>query len=449
MTDYASPSGSATNVPVRLGDQIALDVTSSTSANTARTCSFTIAALGNFTRGFQATTSQAPAWQTAASLGNFVAGASFNQALSATDPESDTVTYAAVSGVPGTLGVSGSSLTGTVPAGGTYSFTLRATDSHGASADRTFDLFSNGQPTFSSPTNGTDLGTFAQFHPMSVNLTASDPNGGNITYIIVNAPSPSASWKLNGQSGSITVASGTTVTLTGYSEATPGSQLLRLRVSDNGGFSNSTQTIDVTYTTRYPLNCKEINTDQPTLGTAFYSIKPASTVVSARCDMGSDGEGAGWTLLNPNLATVSGASFDSVGNVYGGLVGTSGCGFANRQVQFTLSNIAVSFTQFYATLNRGSTVLQCTDLDNGTASIASTRLVYSVGAGGYVTMSGGSTAMCTWGSAEWSNAFPDSSTTGRPSIFRIRGGSTSQIKYSSNCSGTYDSGTYNWTFYVR
>jgi hypothetical protein len=92
------------------------------------------------------TVSDAPAWQTAAgSLGSFSGGASFGTiTLTATD----SVSMAKVSGTfPGGMtlnsGSGSSTLTGTesgATADTTYSFTIRATDAEGQTADRAFTI---------------------------------------------------------------------------------------------------------------------------------------------------------------------------------------------------------------------------------------------------------------------------------------------------------------------
>ena len=92
------------------------------------------------------TVSDAPAWQTSAgSLGTFSAGSSFGTiTLTATD----SVSMAKVSGTfPGGMtlnsGTGSSTLTGTesgATAETTYSFTIRATDAQGQTADRAFTI---------------------------------------------------------------------------------------------------------------------------------------------------------------------------------------------------------------------------------------------------------------------------------------------------------------------
>jgi len=92
------------------------------------------------------TVSDAPAWQTAAgSLGSFAAGSSFGTiTLTATD----SVSMAVQSGsLPGGMtlnsGSGSSTLTGTesgATSETTYSFTIRATDAQGQTADRAFTI---------------------------------------------------------------------------------------------------------------------------------------------------------------------------------------------------------------------------------------------------------------------------------------------------------------------
>lgn len=91
---------------------------------------------------------QSPSWTTASgNLGTFAAGASVSVQLSATDPESNTITYSVSSGaLPTGLSLSSSGLiSGTNSAiAATYSFTVLATDGLNTSIPRNFNIVSTG-----------------------------------------------------------------------------------------------------------------------------------------------------------------------------------------------------------------------------------------------------------------------------------------------------------------
>lgn len=83
-----------------------------------------------------------PVWQTATSLSASVYGSAYSASVSATDADgSSNISYSVVSGtLPTGISFSGGEFSGTPtsPTPGTYSYTIRATDSGGNYADRTF-----------------------------------------------------------------------------------------------------------------------------------------------------------------------------------------------------------------------------------------------------------------------------------------------------------------------
>ena len=90
---------------------------------------------------------QAPAWQTAASIGSFALNASISATLTATDPDGDPITYSVVtSGLPSGVSLSGNTLSGSSAVAGSYGVTVRASDGRGKSVDRAF-TFTIGQAT--------------------------------------------------------------------------------------------------------------------------------------------------------------------------------------------------------------------------------------------------------------------------------------------------------------
>lgn len=87
---------------------------------------------------------ESPIWSTSSgSLGTVAIGAAANIQLSATDPDSNTITYSIISGsLPAGLTLSSSGLiSGTMSASpGTYSFTVSATDSSNPAVSRSFSI---------------------------------------------------------------------------------------------------------------------------------------------------------------------------------------------------------------------------------------------------------------------------------------------------------------------
>jgi hypothetical protein len=126
---------------------------------------------GNFVDRAFAIPNRAPTWNTAAgALADYSSSASYSVQLSATDD--DTLTYSILSGsLPSGLTlsssglISGSAYTGSV---GTFSFTVRVTDTAGQVADRAFSIFTSifavgATVTITAPTQGRTGSTLAGY----------------------------------------------------------------------------------------------------------------------------------------------------------------------------------------------------------------------------------------------------------------------------------------------
>jgi hypothetical protein len=139
----------------------------------------------SFTITVNNSTNEPPVWSTAAgSLGSINMNSSFNYSLSATDPNSDPITYSVISGSLPT-GLSMSSLgviTGTattVSSTTTSNFTVQATDSNFGIADRSFSITI--MATSYTVTNSLRL-----YYPSQTAWLERTPpsNGSNINYAV-------------------------------------------------------------------------------------------------------------------------------------------------------------------------------------------------------------------------------------------------------------------------
>ena len=176
---------------------------------------------------------ETPIWATSAgSLGTFIEGNAISVSVSATDPESTTITYSSTD-LPAWLSLNSSTgvITGTAPlitSTTTYSFSISASDSAN-SLSRNFSItITDRAPTW---TTAATLPTFTRNSAYSTTLVATDDSGVAPTYSLVSGSLPTG-LSLNSSTG---VISGTP---TSSSNAT-----FTIRATDNGG-----STVDRTFT---------------------------------------------------------------------------------------------------------------------------------------------------------------------------------------------------------
>jgi len=139
-----------------------------------------------------------PVWQTSSNLGSFSSSGFFRIPLSATDAESNPVTYSVVPGfgtLPTGLFISGSEIQGNLDPGvsaGTYSFRLSASDGRAPGVERDFSmtiLEPNVAPVWQTAAN---LGSHVQGAPFDRTLIATDGNASDtVTYSRVSGAVPS------------------------------------------------------------------------------------------------------------------------------------------------------------------------------------------------------------------------------------------------------------------
>ena len=132
-----------------------------------------------------------PRWIPGATLPGFVAGTPYSAPLPATDPEGGPLTFLRTSGVlPAGLSLTDDGRLAGVPTpGGPATFTLRAIDAHGASTDATFTVGPDGGPPAWTTPAGT-LGIALVGAPFSTALLAVDPDGGAVSYRVVDGQIP-------------------------------------------------------------------------------------------------------------------------------------------------------------------------------------------------------------------------------------------------------------------
>ena len=262
------------------------------------------------------TVDNAPVWQTTAGAltgSPFVDnGTAVSVTLSATDADSDTVTYSLQSGaLPSgfTLNSSSGVVSGNTPdesADVTYNFTVRAT-ANSKTTDRAFSMqiLDNSPPAWT--TSAGSLGSVYDSVRTTKTFTvaASDPDGDTITYSVQSGSLPAGS-SLNSSTGVISgfnaVGSNTTSTFT-------------LRASATGGTADREFTITVyaPVSTTYSYTGSEQSWTIPTGLTAFVvDIKGASANQTGNAGAG----GSGGRTQGTRLATA--------GQVYKIIVGQGG-----------------------------------------------------------------------------------------------------------------------------
>ena len=112
-------------------------------------------------------------------------GASVNLAVSASDPNGDSLTYSAF-GLPNGLSIAAGTgvISGTTTAAGSFSPTVTVTDSGGLFATATFSWTVNSTPVNRSPTIATPAAqTSALGAVVSLGMSAADPDGDSLTSV--------------------------------------------------------------------------------------------------------------------------------------------------------------------------------------------------------------------------------------------------------------------------
>jgi len=172
-----------------------------------------------------------PVWQTSATLSNFIKTQSYSATVSATDADGgSSITYSVVSGSLPT-GISFNTSTGIISgtptnnSGNPYSYTIRATDSGGNYADRTFTLSQvvPDAPTIGTVTLNVSTGT------ASIPFTAPTYAGTSTitTYTATSSPA--------GYSGTLSQAGSGTITVTGITGTT--AYTFTVTATNSGGTS--------------------------------------------------------------------------------------------------------------------------------------------------------------------------------------------------------------------
>ena len=166
-----------------------------------------------------------PVWQTASgSLGTLNEQVSITlSALSSTDSDSTTITYALASGstLPSgvTLNSSTGVISGTLPnisADTTYTFTINASDGLNT-IPRAFSITSSNAINWS--TTAGSLGTFYELSTINLPLSAVSPDSATVTYALASGSSLPSGVSLNSSTGTISgtlpnIATDTTYTFT-------------------------------------------------------------------------------------------------------------------------------------------------------------------------------------------------------------------------------------------
>ena len=268
----------------------------------------------------------APIWSTASTLNSFSKSIAYSTTVLANDANS--VTYAIQSGsLPTGLSLSSAGvISGTASTSINASFTVRATNAGGQSADRAFTMANNG-PTWSTPSG--NLTNYTRNAAYSSQLSASDD--GTLTYSLLSGTLPEG--VTLSSSG---LVSGTPTVLTNHT--------FTVRVTDDAG-----NTADRSF------NLNNVGASAPTWVTASGALSQSengvaySTSVSATDDSGT---APSYSISAGSLP--SGLSLSSVGVISGTSNGAGGvASFTIRATDangstsdrsFTINNVTPNFT---------------------------------------------------------------------------------------------------------
>jgi hypothetical protein len=231
VTSGALPSGLTLSSSGLISGTIS-EVSSTTTSN------FTVTATDGKNpspRAFSITTTNlSPTWVTASgNLSTFTRNVSYSATISATDAH--TITYSVSSGsLPTGLNLNSTTgvISGTPSDGVAQTFTIRATNAGGQSADRSFTIPNVGP----SWTTTSPVSTFTRNSPYSFTLVGADDSGNNPTYSIASGSLPTG-LSLNSSTGVIsgTPSSSTAVTFTARVTDVNGSTADRSFTMPNSG----------------------------------------------------------------------------------------------------------------------------------------------------------------------------------------------------------------------
>lgn len=155
------------------------------------------------------TVGASPVWSTAASLPNFTKDVSYSTTIVATDADAgSSISYSIVSGsLPSGLSLNSSNgvISGTPTVSGTYTFTVRATDSGSNFVDRAFTTLQalSNPPTINSVS---DVGTSRAYNNGAVSVSFSAPEYSGTTSITSYTVTASTGQTATGSSSPLTVA---------------------------------------------------------------------------------------------------------------------------------------------------------------------------------------------------------------------------------------------------
>jgi len=188
---------------------------------------------GFATASFDLTVTNEPPTITSIADQTVVVGSPFSLQVQASDPEGQELSYELING-SGELGISaGGLITGTPTWPGTITVEVQVTDPHGEFARESFDLTVTNQPPTITPIADQNI---AIGSPFSLQVQASDPDGHELTYNLINGP------------GELAISAGGLITGT---LSSPGTSTVEVEVTDPyGAFAR--ESFDLTVTNQPP-----------------------------------------------------------------------------------------------------------------------------------------------------------------------------------------------------
>ena len=226
----------------------------------------------------------------------------------------------------------------------------------------------------------------------------------------------------------------TTFNVTGLSGNT--TYYYRIRVGKCGARSTITSNV-ISVTTLHYRNCLEIISANPTAVSGNFTIDPAQNGNNILCYCDMDFDGGGWTRLNSALTTLTGGSWS--GQTV--LASPNQDATCNAKATHTLSTPIINFTEAYALMTRGSTIVQCSNITNGTD-------------GGYFSPpfngSFTSSSTCGWSDNIWAYNTGNYTTSGLQLNWFFRSGASNQpLVHSTACASAGDNGQFQMQWFVR
>lgn len=253
------------------------------------------------------TAGASPVWVTGTTLPVYTKGVAYTTTVSATDPDSGTITYSQVSSTLPTgitFAATSATISGTATVTDAGTITIRATDTGGNFTDRTFTLPNVGAAVPTWTTTAGELSPVADIGTAySTTVVATDDSGAAPTYSLLSGTMPTG-LSINSTTG---VISGTPTAANGGASFT-------IRATDaNGGVADRAFNIFCNVVAQY-TSTQTVNLGSTTLFELLVVGGGGAGGGTAGYSSGGSGGGGGGAVLYSTNVSISGSNTITIGS---------------------------------------------------------------------------------------------------------------------------------------